>query len=292
MKNLSESYLEKVQNVQSLKLVVVGQDPYPIGANGIAFCKSSFADLYDENCSGAYVLNALGYTLGYAIQTYINPVDMFMDLLDKGIAFVNMSGERLENTNIEYYQKFYDYNSAFLSKAEKIVVLGLTTSKAIFEELYASNFKVTEYLIHPSGKNREDERWTRYWTGTYLKDKYLEGKVMDDNLSYPVLDKASLMQYFDLNIPQHLLYSKGSVEKGIHGVEFVNGDYFASHYHLKTKLAKYPYQGKIANISPQELTRMASREPNFAQWPKVKYSADYYEIQKYSLSWIVNTLFK
>ncbi len=292
MKNLSESYLEKVQNVQRLKLVVVGQDPYSFGGNGIAFCKNSFEDLFDGNCSGDYVLNSLGYTMDYAKQTYANPVDMFLDLLNKGIAFINMSAEHLKSKEIEYYRKFYDYNSVFLSKAEKIVVLGISKSKLIFEELYSLEFKANEFLIHPSGKNREDERWTRYWTGTYLKDKYLEGKVMDNNLSYPILDKATLMQYFDLNIPPHMLYSKGSVEKGMHGVEFVNGDYFASHYHLKTKLAKYPFQSKIANISPQELTRMASREPNFAQWPKVKYSADYYEIQKYSLSWIVNTLFK
>ena len=39
MNNLNNEYQEKLQSIDKLNLVIVGQDPYPVGANGIAFCK-------------------------------------------------------------------------------------------------------------------------------------------------------------------------------------------------------------------------------------------------------------
>jgi hypothetical protein len=236
-------------------------------------------------------LESLGITKVVAMEQYHNPEDLFMDLLNKGVAFINMSGEHLQNAEVEYYKKFYDYNAAFLSKAKHIVVLGVGTAKTIFEELYATKFKLSSALIHPSGKNKEDARWQQVWTGTYLKDNFLVDKTVEA-LDKNILSKSEIEKHFYLNLPNASLYSNGPVERGVHGVELIEGEYYASHYHLKTKIAKEPLRAILSRMNGMELTRLAGLETDFHQWPKVKYVPDPYFIQKYKLSWLIKQFVK
>lgn len=176
MNNLKTEYLEKLQSIDKLKLVIVGQDPYPVGANGIAFCKNTFAELVDFRCCGKDVLFSLGVDLDQAIKDFSTPIDLFMYLLDEGIAFINVNHELFTaNSNVEKYKS---YNNEFLSKADKIVVLGLSTAKTAFLEHY-SNYSKASYLIHPSGRNRNSmpDQWNRIWATTYLKTNYLNNNL-------------------------------------------------------------------------------------------------------------------
>ena len=172
MNNLKNEYLEKLQSIKQLKLVIVGQDPYPVGANGIAFCKNTFSELEDFRCCGKDVLHSLGIDLEQAKNEFSTPIELFMDLLDQGIAFINVNHELFSaNSNVE---KYIDYNNQFLSKADKIVVFGLSTAKTAFLQHY-SNYSNVSYLIHPSGRNKNSipEQWNTIWANTYLKNNYL-----------------------------------------------------------------------------------------------------------------------
>ena len=176
MNNLKTEYLEKLQSIDKLKLVIVGQDPYPVGANGIAFCKNTFSELEDFRCCGKDVLFSLGVDLDQSRQAFATPIDLFMYLLDEGIAFINVNHELFTaNSNVEKYKS---YNNEFLSKADKIVVLGLSTAKTAFLEHY-SNYSKVSYLIHPSGRNRNSmpDQWNRIWATTYLKTNYLNNNL-------------------------------------------------------------------------------------------------------------------
>lgn len=96
-----------------------------------------------------------------------------------------------------------------------------------------------------------------------------------------------LEKYFNLvyNIP---LISRGGVRKGIHGIEEINGEFYATHFHLKNYVAKGPLIGFINSITSMELFDLARRDnEDFLRWPKVRYSDYNYDIQKYKLSWII-----
>jgi hypothetical protein len=172
MNNFKNEYIEKLQSIDKLKLVIVGQDPYPVGANGIAFCKNTYSELEDFRCCGKDVLFSLGIDLEQAKNEFSSPIELFMHLLDQGIAFINVNHELFTaNSNVEKYK---GYNNQFLSKANKIIVLGLSTAKTAFLEHY-SNYSNVDYFIHPSGRNKNSipEQWKSIWGTTFLKNNFL-----------------------------------------------------------------------------------------------------------------------
>jgi hypothetical protein len=175
IKDLKQLYLEKLKKTDFLTVIIVGQDPYKEGSNGIAFCKNSFTELEQFNCCGKELLFSLGIDLKQAKKDFLTPIELFMDLLKNGIAFINVNhGLFSENSNpIE----FKDYNNQFLLKAKTIIVLGLTTTKSVFDKNYPSYSNVY-YLIHPSGYNRENsfDKWSTIWATTYLKTNFINNK--------------------------------------------------------------------------------------------------------------------
>ena len=53
-------YRKAAKKVAQLKLVIVGQDPYPRGSNGIAFCKNTFDELFAESFDAGDYYNSYG----------------------------------------------------------------------------------------------------------------------------------------------------------------------------------------------------------------------------------------
>lgn len=103
----------------------------------------------------------------------------------------------------------------------------------------------------------------------------------------------NLEDYFDLNIPSIELYAKGAVIFGVHGIELINGEYFASHFHLKMSIAKGEMKRFIKDNEPKVLFNLAEKEnSDFNQWPEVKYENDSYTIRKYKFTWLINHLNK
>lgn len=101
----------------------------------------------------------------------------------------------------------------------------------------------------------------------------------------------NLEEYFDLNIPSVELFAKGQAILGIHGIELINGEYFASHFHLKMNIAKGEMKKFIESISPKELYNSAMKENlDFNRWPEVQYEDDDLRIRKYKFTWLINHL--
>lgn len=101
----------------------------------------------------------------------------------------------------------------------------------------------------------------------------------------------NLEDYFDLNIPSVELFAKGPTISGVHGIELINGEYFASHYHLKVSIAKGEMKQFMESVSPKELYNNAMKENiDFNKWPEVQYEDDDFTIRKYKFTWLINHL--
>tara|TARA_B100000674_G_C37966238_1_gene974712 strand:- start:3028 stop:3897 length:870 start_codon:yes stop_codon:yes gene_type:complete len=287
-KNMNQlNYLQQSKMVDSFQLVIVGQDPYPNGANGIAFCKNTFDEFFNAYCCGKDVLFSLGYTKTKIKDNFEDPIQLFNHLLSEGIAFINVSSVLLADKTPVTIAEDKKYNLNFLEKAQKVVVLGKSKATSLFNEIYPE-YSIDASLIHPSGlaKKSAAKEWGNVWSESYL------GKTFLTNFNSKTED-MDLEKYFDLDLPSFQLYSKGDVEKGVHGIELVNGEYFASHFHLKTKIAKGELKTYLENTSPRELYSKALRDnADFNSWPVVKYSGDNYTIKKYKFSWLMDNFKK
>lgn len=184
-----QDYLNYLGSIKKLKAVIIGQDPYPQSSTGIAFCKSSYIDLFNSKCSGKYVLNSIG--IKDSVQKkkgFENPFKIFYYLFDNGIVFLNISNEILKGafikgqTKKKFNERLFienekiikstkEYNLPFLKKADKIFILGNWKTKPIFDKYY-SEFKAEKVLIHPSNFNATDPKKKKEWDSTYL-EKYL-----------------------------------------------------------------------------------------------------------------------
>lgn len=89
------NYAEIVKNLEAIELLIVGNEPYPSGSNGIAFCKNTWRELLDGRCGGRYLLCSLGIDLGKIQRKYATPVFLFMEMAKKGIVCVNQHDELL-----------------------------------------------------------------------------------------------------------------------------------------------------------------------------------------------------
>jgi hypothetical protein len=172
--NFSIEYLKEALKFDQFVLVIVGQDPYPKGANGIAFCKTTFDEFFDSYCCGKEVLYSLGYTEQFIKKNYASPIALFYDLLHKGIAFINVSSVLLKDKTIKTSKEDKTYNLQFLTKGNKIVVLGKSTATTLFREIYPE-FPIKASLIHPSGKAKETYsiEWKEVWRSPFIRNNYL-----------------------------------------------------------------------------------------------------------------------
>lgn len=172
-----QKYLKELSKKSKLKLCIIGQDIYPEDASGIAFCKNKFEQLLSYNCSGKYVLKSLGYDLDYfKNEKKISTEELFIELLNKGICFINISYELLTEIPIEQLEdslsKFKTFNKFFLEKSDNIVLLGKTTTLKLFNKNY-SEYTNFETLIHPSPRNKSKLEWKEIYEKPFLKDKYM-----------------------------------------------------------------------------------------------------------------------
>jgi len=154
LNELQKEYLLQLSKVDSLSICIIGQDKYPNGANGIAFCKDSLNDFFDLYCCGKEVLYSLGYKEEIIREKYSKPKELFFELLANGIGFINISCELLENTTERMFNTFQNYNRQFLKKSDRIVVLGSSKTKPLFESQYPE-FNITETVINPSLKAKK-----------------------------------------------------------------------------------------------------------------------------------------
>jgi len=169
MPTLEDQYLKELDNIKTINVCIVGQDPYPKGANGIAFCKNEFKEFFDPFCCGKDVLESLGYDEGWIRSNYDNPIELFLRLLGEGIAFINVSRVPIGKATVSSFIEDQSYNNAFLEKSKNIILLGMSYTEPHFDQYY-SGFTKTETVCHPSNnvKNNYPITWAKIYDTTYL----------------------------------------------------------------------------------------------------------------------------
>ena len=150
-------YKEKVETLESIELLIVGNEPYPSGSNGIAFCNNSWNELMNGRCGGRYLLCSLGIDFSKIKSNYKSPVSLFMKMANKGIVCVNQNDELL---------------SMCLEKKSKVsITCGSKISSVVVENVKKSSERIVKIDRHPSPQgesNPPDKQgtWYKYW-GTF-----------------------------------------------------------------------------------------------------------------------------
>lgn len=181
--NFADYYYKKASELRSIKVLIVGQDPYPSGANGVAFCKDNYYALYVEEpeTAGATVLKSMGIDMEKARKIgRKNPKVLFYELLTKsGICFINVYNKLYDQLNVEDRKTIAEetarFNLPIVKKAESIILLGKSVTKTTFEDFY-QGINYSHVLIHPSLRAKESNpsEWTETWENNKLENLWIE----------------------------------------------------------------------------------------------------------------------
>jgi rRNA-processing protein FCF1 len=191
-------YKNLLKEKKEIDFLFVGQDPYPKGSNGVAFCKNSHYEFFQDDCCGNCVTTSLGLTKEQIRTEYKNPKVLFLDLLlTRNIAFINVCSKLLSNLNeFELEKAISDTKEEYdniLRKAKKIILLGKGKTRSYFEKYY-SEFKYDTVLLHPSKKAKKDNEneWMEIWGNNYLEKNILNVKP---HTGIKVIGKIDLSQF-------------------------------------------------------------------------------------------------
>ena len=160
---LEQTYQSAVEYCSDIKLLVVGNKEYDNGANGIAFCKNSWSEILQSQCSGRYLLCALGINFQNACVKYHNPVELFLEMAKQGIAFFNQ--KNISNTPlIEHLQ---------LHKPKIVLLCG---SPSLMNYLKIQGKMEVEHCrifktVHPDVRNANTSR-NSDWFSIPVKEKW------------------------------------------------------------------------------------------------------------------------
>lgn len=194
-------YQNLIKEKIEIDFLIIGQDPYPKGANGVAFCKNSHYEFFQDDCCGNCVTTSLGLTKEQIKADYKNPKVLFFDLLlTKGIGFINVSNKLLSKLNENELEKaIHDTKTANLNalqKAKKIILLGKGKTRSYFEKFY-SEFKSDYVLLHPSKKAKKDNEneWNNLWTKNYIEKNILNKTQTQIEVGLKVIGKIDLSKF-------------------------------------------------------------------------------------------------
>lgn len=149
-----KKYQMQILSMDEIKLLVVGNTPYECGFNGIAFCKDSWKELLDTQCSARYLLCSLGVNLRIAQSKYTNPVDLFMAMAQKGLIFFNQRDIFLK----ESLNKAPNYIISCGSNILKSVKQQIERKSGCFK--YISRHPCPQGESNPPNKTKD---WFKYW---------------------------------------------------------------------------------------------------------------------------------
>lgn len=200
-----QQYQDLIKQKGEIDFLFVGQDPYPNRANGVAFCKNSHYEFFQDNCCGNFVTTSLGLNEDKIRADYKNPKVMFFDLLGtKGICFINVSNKLLSQLKVDELEKTILEtkleNFEALSKSKNIILLGRGKTRIYFEKYY-SEYRYETALLHPSKnaqKGYEDE-WNNIWTSNYIEREIINKTTPIRNPEIKVVGKIDLSKF---NKPQ------------------------------------------------------------------------------------------
>lgn len=168
----TRDYVESIE-LKRVRLVIMGKDPYPESATGIAFCKPDWPALMADNCSGRYVLQALGINLTVeSASGQLPPHDLFKRLAQAGVVFLNASysedvGKRFTKARkLDALREAYDLNKPIITAAKTVIRCG-----EAFRMDWALDSKEEKRqfcdVVHPDKRNSYNShtkvRWAQLW---------------------------------------------------------------------------------------------------------------------------------
>lgn len=196
-----EQYQDLIKQKGEIDFLIVGQDPYPQGANGVAFCKNSHYEFFQDTCCGNLVTTSLGLNQEQIKADYKNPKVMFFDLLlTKGIGFINVSNKLLSKLNVDELERAIletkSENLEALSKAKHIILLGRGKTLSYFKKYY-SDYKYDSVLLHPSKnvKNGNEDEWNKLWTSNYIESEIINKAMSSTGVGIKVIGKIDLSKF-------------------------------------------------------------------------------------------------
>lgn len=164
-KYLSEAIKHKI------KLIIIGQDPYPTGSNGIAFCKDTFKEM-NKNCCGRYVLESVtGEKFDIIKEKYKTPSLLFDRLLYEGVLFINLSNKIIKKLTKEELESEINNCKSIINTHKKEFPKIVKCGKYCNDK-----FTNIDFAVHPVtiNKNIRNKEWRNYWEIGKLKKIFAE----------------------------------------------------------------------------------------------------------------------
>ena len=168
----TRNYLSLIE-LDRVQLVILGKDAYPTDATGVAFCKSTWEAQTAPNCSGLYVLQALGVDCAAEKRREIErkPLDLFNRLAQSGVAFLNASyssplGKRFSiKANLGALVEAYELNKAIIEVARTVIRCGEARR---MDWVPGSDTEMKYFdVVHPDKRNSFNkctkDRWNKLW---------------------------------------------------------------------------------------------------------------------------------
>lgn len=160
----------KSLDYKSVRIVIVGRDPYPQGAMGIPFCKKTWKEL-DNRSAGRIILKTY-----HEININLEPVDSFYAMAQNGIIVVNASyfilGERYTlNKHYIYVKESWDLinKKIFLNLNKSVQILLCGDAKKMLNKEFLIEAGVVakiKEVSHPclQSRNKNSKKWDETWT--------------------------------------------------------------------------------------------------------------------------------
>lgn len=177
---LPTEYINALNLRESYSLVIMGKDPYPTGAVGIPFCKSSWDSFCVEGVSGLYVFRSLGINVNEIRRSFCNPREFFIYLArNKGIVFLNLSYHFLDGVcrKKKHHSQLLSaevINQKYLQASRNTVLCG----EANKIRWYKNSYNNLHEAVHPDARckisKHEDVRddWYKWWSENALKERF------------------------------------------------------------------------------------------------------------------------
>jgi len=177
---LARVYVASI-NLDRVQMVILGKDAYPTDPTGVAFCKPTWKALTDGNCSGLYVLQALGVDLAAEEQRQPEqlPPNLFERLGGAGVAFLNASyspavgGRFTRRDDLSALAEAYDLNRPILSVAKSVIRCG--EAKLMDWVAEEDSAKIYWDVVHPAKRNSSNKYIKKDWSEIWGTPRSLAG---------------------------------------------------------------------------------------------------------------------
>lgn len=158
----------------SLQLTIIGRDPFPTDPIGIPFCKPTWEQQLESNCSGRNVLLSLGIDLDAAEKEFKTPSGLFESLRSDGIIFLNASYEFIDGKirkykHLKYLSDAWAINEPFINISTFVLYCGEANKIK-----WVAPINNDCCVVHPDIRNKINKYTSEQWKDTWSQNAIRE----------------------------------------------------------------------------------------------------------------------